>query len=73
MTDPSKPMIESAGICPLCGRDNGCAGAAGRSHEGCWCAGEVFPQEIFERVPEEFIGKACICKECLDAFKRNGG
>ncbi|MFD1774292.1 cysteine-rich CWC family protein [Paenibacillus rhizophilus] len=72
MPDQTNHAPESAGTCPLCGQANGCMGAAGRSHAGCWCAHEVFPQELFKRVPKEFIGKACICKECLEAFKRNG-
>ncbi|MDT3426699.1 hypothetical protein J2Z22_002233 [Paenibacillus forsythiae] len=73
MTDQAKPAAQSAGTCPLCGKANGCAGAAGRSHADCWCMNEIFPQELLEQVSKERLGKACICKECLEAFKRNGG
>lgn len=55
--------------CPLCGKDNHCGNLAEGSHEACWCSKETFPQQIFELVPQEQQGAACICKECLDKFK----
>ncbi|AIQ13401.1 hypothetical protein PDUR_16860 [Paenibacillus durus] len=60
-------------MCPLCGKANDCAGAAGRSHADCWCMKEIFPQEILKQISKEYLGKACICKKCLEAFKRNSG
>ncbi|RAP76009.1 cysteine-rich CWC family protein [Paenibacillus montanisoli] len=49
--------------CPICHNRNDCEG----SH-ACWCASELFPSGIFELVPAELRGKACICIDCLNAF-----
>lgn len=54
-------------ICPICAKDNKCEVTAS---EGCWCTRETFPQAIFELVEDEKRGKVCICKECLDKFKK---
>lgn len=48
-------------ICPLCGKDNGC-----QHDESCWCHSIKIPQHIFALIPEDKVGKACICKECID-------
>lgn len=54
--------------CPLCGGENNCI--AGKVKQGqCWCNQEVFPEGIFELVPEESKRKHCICKKCLDKYK----
>jgi len=60
---------EQAKRCPLCGNDNGCAVLAGKPVEACWCGTAGFPREIFELIPPEERRKACICSECLRAFK----
>ncbi|MBY9081767.1 cysteine-rich CWC family protein [Paenibacillus sp. HN-1] len=54
--------------CPICGERKVC----GRhSQEGaeCWCMSETFPPGIFELVPEELRGKACICRNCLKTYQ----
>ncbi len=59
-------------ICPLCDQPNQC-GKEDPSHQidgRCWCATEIIPREIFKLVPEEKLNKACICKKCLDKFRR---
>jgi hypothetical protein len=54
--------------CPLCGEENECMTGAG-DHGNCWCDKEVFPNQIFELVPEESRKKHCICKKCLTEYK----
>ncbi|NBD23257.1 cysteine-rich CWC family protein [Paenibacillus glycinis] len=49
--------------CPICGQTNACEG----SHD-CWCGKAYFPRELFELVPPELRGKACICRACLRKF-----
>ncbi|MFC5650228.1 cysteine-rich CWC family protein [Paenibacillus solisilvae] len=61
------PLL-TALTCPICAQTNKCDLTAS---EGCWCTREIFPQAIFELVDDRKKGKACICKECLDQFKRN--
>lgn len=67
-TDGDLLMIAEK-ICPICHKTNHCGEASG-SGDKCWCATEIFPQEIFELVPEELRNKVCICKECLERFKQ---
>lgn len=56
--------------CPICGRENKCMMTEeGEASNHCWCTVENFPKEIFEVVPEEYLYKHCICKNCLDKFK----
>mgnify|MGYP000925819905 CR=1 FL=1 len=52
-------------ICPICGQDNNC-----QSHEReCWCYHIEVPKGILDLVPEDKIGKACICKSCIEKYK----
>lgn len=55
--------------CPLCGKPNHCRFEMGLAHEGCWCETIEIPKELREQIPEELRGKACICKECVIAYK----
>ncbi|XEC94196.1 cysteine-rich CWC family protein [Paenibacillus tarimensis] len=57
---------KSAKHCPICKKDNQCGNIAG--HPTCWCSKARFPEAIFELVPPDQRGKACICKDCLDRF-----
>ncbi|MDT8861223.1 cysteine-rich CWC family protein [Alkalihalobacillus sp. MEB130] len=50
--------------CPICKSDNQCG------LESCWCTNEYFPHEVFELIPNEFKGRSCICKPCLESFKK---
>lgn len=54
--------------CPICNQENNC----GNEHDKdtCWCSLESFPEGIFALVPEEKLRKACICKSCLEDYKR---
>ncbi|QGQ98080.1 hypothetical protein EHS13_25930 [Paenibacillus psychroresistens] len=56
--------------CPICNKDSQCGVEAGQTIEACWCSKAVFPQEIFDQIPLDLKGKACICKACLDKFKQ---
>lgn len=50
--------------CPLCGKDNGCT-----HNKDCWCFSTTIPKGIFDLLPEDKKGKACICKSCVDKYK----
>jgi len=51
-------------VCPLCGGDNACAVAAGRSHESCWCWSATLNADALESIPEASRNKHCICAAC---------
>jgi hypothetical protein len=55
--------------CPICGGGNQCGNLLGKEEGACWCSKEQFPKRLFELVPEELLGAACICKSCLSRFK----
>lgn len=50
--------------CPLCGEANGCAIAAGRDPESCWCMTATIDPGLLESVPAEARGKICVCPRC---------
>jgi hypothetical protein len=54
--------------CPLCGGPNQCSVAEG-VEKMCWCVTEKFPQEVFNRIPEEYEGTQCICIHCLNEIR----
>lgn len=55
-------------ICPLCGGANECAPAgAGTFAVDCWCRTVSISPEALARVPEELVGKACLCPRCAVA------
>jgi len=60
--------------CPLCGRPNGCAIAAGRDPAGCWCQEARFPSGLLDLLAQEARAAnseqapACVCEECLKAY-----
>lgn len=66
----TKKILENK-HCPLCKKNNNCCNGLEKSLGVCWCTLEQFPQAIFDLVPEEQIRKACICKSCLDSFKKS--
>jgi len=66
------PSIIDENSCPICGKPNRCGEKEvinGIPLNRCWCAYETFPKTIFEKIPEEKYGKACICQECLYQFR----
>jgi hypothetical protein len=56
-------METAAATCPICGAPNDCAIA--RGEDKCWCFDEVFPANLFERVPPESQGEICVCRNCV--------
>ncbi|MCM3626943.1 cysteine-rich CWC family protein [Paenibacillus glycanilyticus] len=61
---------ETAAHCPICKGDNKCGNLAGIPAGECWCSKETFPRAVFERIPPESLGKACVCQSCLERLKR---
>ncbi|MFA6789115.1 MAG: cysteine-rich CWC family protein [Arcobacteraceae bacterium] len=57
-----------ANICPLCKKPNVCKA---KSSESCWCNHIEVPLELRALVPLEYKMKACICRECIEAFNAN--
>jgi len=51
--------------CPLCGKSNACAMAAGSGSCGtCWCAKVTVCQDALARVPAAAKDRACLCADC---------
>ncbi len=55
--------------CPLCRKENKC-GIHSNEPLNCWCTKETFPEELLDLVPDESKRKQCICKDCLNTFKK---
>ena len=55
-------------VCPLCGIKNNCMA---HSDQSCWCATIKVPVEMLDLVPADRKRKACICKTCVEAFKKD--
>jgi hypothetical protein len=51
--------------CPLCGRSNGCAMAAGRIGEPCWCIRVTVTATMLQQIPVDRRGRACLCAACI--------
>ncbi|WP_082517103.1 cysteine-rich CWC family protein [Acidovorax sp. Leaf78] len=61
MPHPSDPDTSQ---CPLCGQPNGCAIAAGRAPESCWCMAQTIDRAALARLPADQRERACICPAC---------
>ncbi|MDF2924168.1 MAG: hypothetical protein K0R57_3082 [Paenibacillaceae bacterium] len=70
MTNPD--AVRPGFICPLCGRENHCAVGAGEDPSGCWCMTAKFPPGLLELVPAPARRRSCICRQCLEAYRRFG-
>lgn len=53
-------------VCPLCGEDNNCQHGQGN----CWCESLEFPKGLLDMIPDDKKGKACICRSCLEKYKK---
>lgn len=62
--------IKESENCPLCMKSNNCCNSQDKSLGVCWCSEEIFPKEIFEIVPADELRRTCICKSCLEEFKK---
>ncbi|MBU2645005.1 cysteine-rich CWC family protein [bacterium] len=60
-------------LCPICGKPNQCGAEnpAYKINGQCWCVSEAIPRGIFSLVPEDKLNKACICRICLNEYRRN--
>ena len=56
-------------ICPFCKKENKCQ--VNNEKTNCWCMDVKVPNELIKLVPKEYENKACICKECIELFKRD--
>jgi hypothetical protein len=54
-------------VCPLCQQPNGCQAG----DPGCWCNFETVPQGLISLVPAGLVRKACICRTCVLAYKKD--
>ncbi len=52
-------------ICPLCGKDNQCAVAAGQN-SGCWCQHQSFDRQLLESQTGNEAMARCICQNCVE-------
>lgn len=59
--------MTDTGRCPLCQGDNAC-GLVQATPDPCWCVARKFPRAIFDEVPNQSRGRACICESCLDQY-----
>jgi len=58
-----------ASQCPLCGGPNNCQLCTTSAYKGhCWCATVNVPDKLLARVPAELRNRACVCRECIEAF-----
>ena len=65
------PKLFNPARCPLCGGPNNCQFTAPVArHSHCWCAHEEIPAELLARVSENFRHRACICRSCVEKFRR---
>ncbi len=62
-------MIINPRICPFCKKENLCE--AHITKNNCWCNEIKVPTDLRTLIPEDLKMKACICKECILAFKEN--
>lgn len=57
-------MMDKACCCPLCGEANLCQASADR----CWCNDVNIPLQLIELIPQDQIGKSCLCRHCIEKF-----
>lgn len=60
----SEQRAVDTSVCPICGRANLCAMAAGETDEPCWCTQVVIDPRVLDRVPPEMLGVVCVCAAC---------
>ncbi|WP_188724940.1 cysteine-rich CWC family protein [Lentibacillus populi] len=47
----------------MCHKPNNCG--VNNQEKDCWCTTVDFPTELFSKIPEEDLGKICICMDCV--------
>src|SRR5690349_9342570 len=43
---------------------------AGTTNPVCWCASQEIPATLIARVPDALRDRACICRACVEKYKR---
>jgi hypothetical protein len=61
----TSPPASDPARCPLCGRNNNCALAAGRINESCWCTNVTVTGAMLARISADRRGAACVCAACV--------
>ncbi|SFE25565.1 cysteine-rich CWC family protein [Paracidovorax konjaci] len=61
---PATPTPDPAARCPVCGRANTCAMAAGLPPRDCWCMDVQVPPQALARIPPGQRDRACLCPAC---------
>ena len=56
-------------VCPFCKKENLCE--AHISNNKCWCNSIGVPKDLRALIPEQLQMKACICQNCILAFKED--
>jgi hypothetical protein len=64
------PVPNDTRMCPLCGKPNDCAVAAGQDAEACWCMTATMSSSALASIPPEAQGKICICAQCASGPSR---
>lgn len=59
------------GVCPICGKRNGCHMTLGLGHENCWCNTVKFDIGVLKHIPEELRGISCTCRECTEDYSKS--
>jgi prepilin-type N-terminal cleavage/methylation domain-containing protein/prepilin-type processing-associated H-X9-DG protein len=63
------PPCDNPGLCPLCGGPNDCQLCTAEKGP-CWCERVEMPAALLARVPENVRDSACICRQCVEKFRR---
>lgn len=62
------PLASAEHHCPVCQGPNDCQAArSGGFDQPCWCTQVKVTPEALARVPAGQMGKACICRTCIEA------
>ena len=56
-------------LCPFCKQENLCE--AHIPNNNCWCNTISVPKDLRELIPDELKMKACICQNCVEAYKED--
>jgi len=56
-------------ICPFCNKENLCE--VNIPNNTCWCNSIKVPIELREYIPNDKRMKTCICKSCIESFKKD--
>lgn len=65
----SKSCEMNPKLCPFCKKENLCE--AHIPNNNCWCNSIAVPKDLRALIPQELQMKACICQECILAFKED--